>query len=249
MNIFRKLNQKDNLIIFALILCCTISSCKKDEPIFDEPNNIYNKRKLEESNISKTKNASIIYIEPVDVQGCQLPPYVREFVTRANQTIGNHRECEYNAVNKFRDAYSNYRFGNYTSCHYAISQMASAIDEYYRCQRDYLLPEPITHPEPPLSGGGTTSTPTVVILTPVNSIDLKKRLDCFKTKIATDANTTYKVTLHVDIPDNMDASKDISNSNAGHVYLTLTKSNSLQSYNLSMGFYPKSHRKIIRIIC
>lgn len=69
------------------------------------------------------------------------------------------------------------------------------------------------------------------VVAPEVTIDLKKRLDCFKT--VPNNGATYSITLH--------AHKGVGGSNKpGHAFITLEKSNGNNIQRLSYGFYPVS---------
>ncbi|MFZ4862908.1 hypothetical protein ACL9RF_12050 [Sphingobacterium sp. Mn56C] len=91
--------------------------------------------------------------------------------------------------------------------------------------------------------GGTTGISScaevAVVEAPTENIDLQKLLDCFK-NILDNANTKYKVTLHVELADpNYPMLAIVSNGSVGHAYITLEKSNGSDRRVLSYGFYPR----------
>ncbi len=73
---------------------------------------------------------------------------------------------------------------------------------------------------------------TFTAIAPAVTIDLKKRLDCFKT-VPDNANTKYKITLNVQTGIGF-------GNKPGHAFITLEKSNGNNLQRLSYGFYPVS---------
>lgn len=111
-------------------------------------------------------------------------------------------------------------------------------DRYeYQCQ--YLNEGDGEWPLPGSSGGGSNNgnnngnnTIAFTALAPTITIDIKKRLECFKS-VPDNANTKYNITLH--------AQKGIGGGNKpGHAFITLEKSNGSNMQRLSYGFYPVS---------
>jgi len=100
----------------------------------------------------------------------------------------------------------------------------------------------------PCGGGNTGWTPITVGAYTVffdaaptdQKVDINKLMKCFD--YIPNNGATYSVKLSVDIPKDSDPTQ-LSNSfnltgKAGHVFLTLTKTNGNQSVSQSFGFYP-----------
>jgi hypothetical protein len=70
------------------------------------------------------------------------------------------------------------------------------------------------------------------------AIDLQNHFNCFEQ--VPDAGASYSVSISTDIPNNSNPNIVAVNSNVGHTFLTLTKSNMGQKVTKSFGFYPKN---------
>lgn len=89
------------------------------------------------------------------------------------------------------------------------------------------------------SGGANTPSATNFnALAPVEAIDIYERLDCFSS-VPSNADTTYKITLHGHSAHNGYPTQEFWDGEPGHAYITLEKSNGSNVQRLSFGFYPK----------
>ena len=95
------------------------------------------------------------------------------------------------------------------------------------------------------SGGGTSSSVTVQVMTfsTPPGVDVKKFFKCFAN--VPDAGATYSITLHADLPVNSSPNTLVSGLRPGHAFLTLTKSNGGTSVTQVIGFYPVSGTKSV----
>jgi len=91
--------------------------------------------------------------------------------------------------------------------------------------------------------GGNVAPYFVVESPPAEKIELSKRLGCFNQ--IPNAGATYGVQLHVDLAKHTNPHQEVNGLDAGHVYLTLTKTNGNLSHTFSFGFYPTSSAKSI----
>lgn len=83
----------------------------------------------------------------------------------------------------------------------------------------------------------TENSPLFEAADQANTVDINKIMKCFDNVPNTGA--TYQVKLCVDVPDNNNPNElwKVS-TKAGHVFVTLTKTNGSQSVTQSFGFYP-----------
>jgi hypothetical protein len=71
-----------------------------------------------------------------------------------------------------------------------------------------------------------------------DSIDIKKKLDCFK-NIPDNSNTNYTAKLCADLPNDNNPNALVGPDNVGHAFIILTKNNGSNTVSLTFGFYPQ----------
>jgi hypothetical protein len=77
-----------------------------------------------------------------------------------------------------------------------------------------------------------------------DSIDIKKKLDCFK-NVPDNSNTNYTAKLCTDLPNNNNPNALVGPDRVGHAFVTLTKSNGSNLVSITFGFYPQKGIKSV----
>lgn len=89
-------------------------------------------------------------------------------------------------------------------------------------------------------GGGSGGTSTFYEA-PTEPIDIQELLNCFN-NIPSNAQTTYKVTIHTHLanPGNPYQVYNASQNDPGHAYITMQKTNGSATRSTTFGFYPSA---------
>ncbi|MFC3356040.1 hypothetical protein [Sphingobacterium zeae] len=89
-------------------------------------------------------------------------------------------------------------------------------------------------------GGGSGGASTFYEA-PTEPIDIQELLNCFN-NIPSNAQTTYKVTIHTHLanPSNPHQVYNASQSDPGHAYITMQKTNGSATRSTTFGFYPSA---------
>lgn len=91
------------------------------------------------------------------------------------------------------------------------------------------------------SGGGSGAPASTFYEAPTEPIDIQEVLKCFNS-IPSNAQTTYKVTIHTHLanPSNAYQVYNVSDKDPGHAYITMQKTNGSATRSLTFGFYPSA---------
>lgn len=82
------------------------------------------------------------------------------------------------------------------------------------------------------------------IETLADSVNLKKKLDCFNT-VPDNSNTTYTAKICADLPNDLNPNALLGPDRVGHAFITLTKTNGGNTVTQTFGFYPEKGIKSI----
>ncbi|WP_241282627.1 hypothetical protein [Chryseobacterium timonianum] len=90
-------------------------------------------------------------------------------------------------------------------------------------------------------GGGSGAASSTYYDAPTEPIDIQEVLKCFN-NIPSNAQTTYKVTIHTHLanPNNAYQVYNVSDKDPGHAYITMQKTNGSATRSLTFGFYPSA---------
>ncbi|WP_312336282.1 hypothetical protein [Sphingobacterium sp.] len=89
-------------------------------------------------------------------------------------------------------------------------------------------------------GGGSGAATSTYYEAPTEPINIQELLNCFS-NIPSNAQTTYKVTIHSHLanPSNPYQVYNVSADDPGHAYITMQKTNGSATRSLTFGFYPQ----------
>ncbi len=90
-------------------------------------------------------------------------------------------------------------------------------------------------------GGGSSAPASTYYEAPAEPINIQELLNCFN-NIPSNAQTTYKVTIHTHLanPSNPYQVYNVSGDDPGHAYITMQKTNGSATRSLTFGFYPSA---------
>ncbi len=90
-------------------------------------------------------------------------------------------------------------------------------------------------------GGGSGAPASTYYEAPTEPINIQEVLNCFN-NIPSNAQTTYKVTIHSHLanPSNAYQVYNVSDNDPGHAYITMQKTNGSATRSLTFGFYPSA---------
>lgn len=91
------------------------------------------------------------------------------------------------------------------------------------------------------NGGGSGAATSTYYEAPTEPINIQELLNCFN-NIPSNAQTTYKVTIHTHLanPNNAYQVYNVSDKDPGHAYITMQKTNGSATRSLTFGFYPSA---------
>ncbi|WP_336688001.1 MULTISPECIES: hypothetical protein [Bacteroidota] len=90
-------------------------------------------------------------------------------------------------------------------------------------------------------GGGSGAPASTYYNAPAEPINIQELINCFN-NIPSNAQTTYKVTIHTHLanPNNAYQVYNVSDNDPGHAYITMQKTNGSVTRSLTFGFYPQA---------